>query len=212
MRRIFVISLVLALALLVVGCGGSTASTTTTATAAAVTTAPPTTTTTLRTTTTMAATTTTQVMMTTTTAAPATTTSVAAITPSPELRAYALKLVAWGTALEQIPDAVALSTTHISKVTHAQLKAAEAYATAAHGALDKLKAIEPPAEAAAVQKTLITEFSGVVDAVDKGVQALKNKDQAMLDAASAQAEDFASQISALMQAWESSVTGGTPTS
>lgn len=200
MRRIFVISLVLALALVVVGCGGSTASTTTTASAAAVTTAPPTTTTTLpTTTTTVATTTTTQMMITTTTAAPATTTSVAATAPSPEVRAYAQQLVAWGIALEQIPDSVALSTTHISKVTHAQLKAAEAYATAVHQALDKLKAIEAPAEAAAIQKSLITDFSGVVNAVDKGVQALKNKDQAMLDAASAQAEKFASQISALMQ-------------
>ena len=55
------------------------------------------------------------------------------------------------------------------------------------------------------------DFSGVVDAVDKGVQALKNKNQALLDAASAQAEKFAAQISALMQAWQSSVTGETPT-
>ena len=75
MRRVFVSSLVLALALLIVGCGGSTASTTTTG-PPAVTTAPPTTTTAPpTTTTTMPTTTTTSVLATTTTAEPPTTTT-----------------------------------------------------------------------------------------------------------------------------------------
>jgi hypothetical protein len=205
MRRVFVVSLVLAISLLILGCGGSTAGSTTTSSPAAVTTAPPTTTTTSATTTTSQATT-------TTTAAPATTTSGAATALTPELKAYALQLVAWGTALQQIPQADGFSITDISKVTAAQLKAAEAYATALHGALDQLKAIKAPAEAAVVHESLTTAFSGLVDATDNGVKALKNKDQAALDAANAQAANLVSQITQLMQSWQSSVTGGTPAS
>jgi Domain of unknown function (DUF4352) len=66
MRRVFAVSLVLALTVLIVGCGASTATNTTSAPAAAVTTAAPTTTTAPPTTTTTMATTTTEETTTTT--------------------------------------------------------------------------------------------------------------------------------------------------
>jgi hypothetical protein len=175
-----------------------------------------------------AAVTSTQAATTTATAAPATTTESSATTattaaagsvtlPSlqmtPELQAYIQQMQTWAGALDVLPSADdPLLITDLSEVTDVQVKAAEAFATAAHGALDQLKAIKPPAEVAALQESLISALSSEVDATDKAVQALRSKDQAMLDAAIAESGQLESQWEGLMDSLESLLTGGTPAS
>jgi hypothetical protein len=198
----------LALALVVTGCGGGGTTTTIQAT----------------TTSTQAATTSTQTATTTsantsaTTASGAATTATTATTESvtlpslqmtPAVQAYIKQMQAWANTLDLLPEADdPLSITDASDVTDAQVKAGEAFATAARGDLDQLKAIKPPAEAAAFQETLITALSGEVDATDKALQAVQNKDQAMLDAAVAQGDQLESQWGGLMDSLSSLLASG----
>jgi hypothetical protein len=157
---------------------------------------------------------------TTTSGAAATTTTAASVSvtlPSLQMtqavQAYIKQMQAWGDALDVLPQGDnPLSVTKVSEVTDAQVKAAEAFATAAHGALAQLKAIKPPAEIAAFQETLTTALSSQLDATDKAVQALRTKDQALLDAAIAQGDQLSPQWSALMDSVQSLLTGGTPSS
>ena len=132
---------------------------------------------------------------------------------TPEVLAYIKQMQAWADALDLLPQADdPLSITSVSKVTDEQVQAAAAFAIMAHGALDQLKAIKPPAEVAAFQESLTTALSSQVDATDKAAQALRNKDQAMLDAAIAQGGQIELQWSALMDSVQSLLTGGTPAS
>ena len=209
---IVLIPALLAFALVATACGGDETTTTIQA----------------MTTSTQAATDSTQVVTTSSTAVSATTTSGAATTatttatasvtlPSlqmtPAVQAYIKQMQAWADALDLLPQASdPLSITSVSTVTDEQVQAAAAFATMAHGALDQLKTIKPPAEVAAFQESLTTALSSQVDATDKAAQALRNKDQAMLDAAIAQGDQIELQWSALMDSVQSLLTGGPPAS
>ena len=209
---IVLIPALLAFALLLTACGGQ--ETTTTIHAAA--------------TSTEAATNPSQAVTTTSTAVSVTSTIGAATTattaatgsvtlPSlpmtPEAQDYIKQMQAWADALDLLPQADdPLSTTDVSEVTDEQVQTAAAFAATAHGALDQLKAIKPPANLAAFQESLTTALSGEVDATDKALQALRNKDQAMLDAAIAQSDQLGSQWGGLMDSLDSLLTDGTPAS
>jgi hypothetical protein len=187
-----------------------------------------TTTTIQATTSTQAATNSSQVVTTSSTAASAITTSGAATTATttatvsvtlpplqmtPEVQTYIKQMQVWADALDLLPQADdPLSITSVSKVTDEQVQAAAAFAIMAHGALDQLKAIKPPAEVAAFQESLTTALSSQVDATDKAAQALRNRDQAMLDAAITQGDQLELQWSELMDSVQSLLTGGTPAS
>jgi hypothetical protein len=176
------------------------------------------------TTTVQATTSSTRAVTTTSAVAPATTTSGAATTdttaatdsvtlPSlqitPELQAYIEKMQVFAASLQVLPAADdPLSVTDASEVTAAQVTAGEAFATMAHGALDQLKAIQPPAEVAAFHENLIVVLLAEVNATDKAAQALRNKDQAMLDAAKAESGQLEMQWSGLMDSLQSLLSGG----
>lgn len=170
--------------------------------------------------------TTTTAAPTTTTAAPATTTS-AAGTPTtaagsvtlpslqmtPEVQTYLQHMQQWLTALNSISSTDdPLKITDVSKVTDAQITAAEAVASKAHAALDQLKAITPPAALAAVHQSLVTLISGAADLTDKAIAALKKKDQAALTAVEAQANQLEAQMNSLFQSLLPLLMGGTATS
>ena len=194
-------TLLFALTLVVTACGGEATTTTSQATTSS-----------------------TRVVTTTSAVVPATTTSGAATTdttaatdsvtlPSlqmtPELQAYVQKMQVFAAALQVLPAADdPLSVTDASEVTAAQVKAGEAFATMAHGALDQLKAINPPAEVAAFHENLGTVLLAEVNATDKAAQALRNKDQATLDAAKAQSGQLEMQWSGLMESLQSLLSGG----
>ena len=151
--------------------------------------------------------------VTTTSTEAATSVTLPSLPATAEVQAYIEQMQAWAGALDTLSQADdPLSITDVSEVTDAQLKAVEDFATRAHAALAQLKAIKPPAEAAVFQEALITSLSGQVDATDKAVQALKNKDQALLDAAIAQGGQLALEWSGLMDSVQSLLTGGPPAS
>ena len=209
---IVLIAALLAFALVATACGGDETTTTIQA----------------PTTSTQAATNSSQAVTTSSTAASAITTSGAATTATttatvsvtlpplqmtPEVQTYIKQMQVWADALDLLPQADdPLSITSVSKVTDEQVQAAAAFAIMAHGALDQLKAIKPPAEVAAFQESLTTALSSQVDATDKAAQALRNRDQAMLDAAITQGDQLELQWSELMDSVQSLLTGGTPAS
>ena len=197
-----------ALAIGVVACGSGGATTTT---AAAPTTTVGPTTTAAPTTTTVAPATTTSSAGTATTAAGSVT--VPSLQMTPEVQAYVQKMQQWGLALASIPETDdPLKITDVSKVTDAQISAAEAVSSQAHAALDQLKAIVPPAALAALQQSLVTIISGAVEATDKAIDALKKKDSAAFAAAKTQADALETQMDTLFQSLTPLLMGGTATS
>jgi hypothetical protein len=170
--------------------------------------------------------TTTTAAPTTTTTAPATTTSAAgtattaagsvtvpSIQMTPEVQTYLQQMQQWTVALNSISRTDdPLKITDASKVTDAQITAAEAIATKARAALDQLTAIKPPAAFAAVHQSLVTLISSAADLTDKAIDALKKKDQAALSAVEAQANQLETQMNSLFESLLPLLMGGTATS
>ena len=157
------------------------------------------------------------VVTTTTAVALATvTTQPATARMTPELQAYLQHMQAWSAVMAKITPADAaddpLKITNVSKVTDAQVSMAEAMATQAHAALDQLRVITPPPALTAFQQMLVSLISGAVDATDKTVKALKNRDQAALDAARAEGDRLEAQLTSLMETLAPLLMGGTATS
>jgi hypothetical protein len=155
---------------------------------------------------------------TTTTAAPTTTTAAGSVTvPSlqmtPEVQTYLQQMQQWAAALNAISSTDdPLKITDASKVTDAQITAAEAVASKAHAALDQLKAITPPAALAAVHQSLVTLISSAADLTDKAIDALKKKDQAALTAVEAQANQLENQMNSLFESLAPLLMRGATTS
>jgi hypothetical protein len=98
-----------------------------------------------------------------------------------------------------LPTGSPLMVLDIGTITSADVQAATAYVTALAGALDELKAIQPPAEVAATHQKLVGAMSGLLAAATKGAQALQAKDGAALSAAQSDAQPYEAQITALTQ-------------
>ena len=135
---------------------------------------------------------------------------------TPEVQTYLQQMQAWLTAMAKItPEDAAddpLKITDVSKVTDAQVGTAETMAAQAHAALDQLNAITPPAALTAFQQMLVSIISSAVDATDKTVAALKDRDQAALDAARARGDQLEAQLTSLMEELAPLLMGGTATS
>ena len=135
---------------------------------------------------------------------------------TPEVQAYLQQMQAWSAAMAKITPANAaddpLKIIDVSKVTDAQVTTAETMATQAHAALDQLKAIIPPPALTAFQQMLVSLISSAVDATDKTVAALKDRDQTALDAARAQGDRLEAQLNSLMGTLAPLLLGGTATS
>jgi hypothetical protein len=209
-----------ALAFGAVACGSGGAAATTTMTAPPTTMmAAPTTTTAPPTTAAAAATTTSGAATTVTTAGTTTTVDIGSLTlptlqMTAEVQAYMQQMQAWAVTLQSVAPEGGdpLNVTDISKVTDAQVTAAEGMAAQAHKALDGLKAIKAPAELAAFHQALVGVIASAVDATDKGVQALQKRDQALFDAAKAQMDQIDTQMGSLMETLMPLLMGGTTTS
>jgi uncharacterized protein YcfL len=199
MRRLFVLSLVLALALLVVGCGGSLASTTTSAPATAVTTAP--------TTTTTAAPTTTTAAPTTTTAAPTTTT----LSETAVALKYAAAIMVWFEAFGKAVDSAAETPDDVTKITDAQIQADRAFLAQLHSLSDQWHAMQPPASMAAAHQKVADAFDALVTLSDKGVAAEASRDQAAYDAANAELDKLGTAFLAALEELQKAAQGGVPT-
>ena len=162
------------------------------------------------TTTTLAAVTTTSAGGTATTAAGSVT--VPSVQATPELTSYLAQIqVVFATVASLADSADPTKIADASQVTDAQIKAAEAALAEIRTALDQLKALKPPAELAAFQAALVAGIATEVDIVSKAIDALKNKDQAALDAAKASASQLETQMSAILDQLLP-LMGGTPTS
>lgn len=170
---------------------------------------------------------------TTTTAAPATTTTTAAATTTSaagtettagsmtvpsiqmtqELAAYLAQMQTLFGSLMSMPDTSnPLAITDVTKVTDAQIQTYEEALTQTKGALDGLKALKPPAELAAFQETLVGLIASEIDIATKAIDALKSKDQAAFDAAKAESEKLAAQMTAIFEQLAPLLMGGTATS
>jgi hypothetical protein len=114
------------------------------------------------------------------------------------MQQYRTELLAFGQALMSLPQGDPTSVSDVSKVTSADLQAATAFVTAMHSALDKLKAIKPPAEIAGPHQKLVDAITSLVAATDKSMQALQDKDQAALVAAQSDASALSEQILTLL--------------
>jgi hypothetical protein len=174
---------VTALVIGAVACGSGTAATTTTAQPATTTTAMATSTTTSQ-----------AAPATTSSSGPTASSTATSFQLSPAMRQYGTELSDFGMALASLPEGSPLGITDVSKLTSAEIQAAAAYATAVHTVLDKLKAIQPPAEIAASHQKLVYAINGFVAATDKGVQALQNRDQAALSGAQSDAVTYYTQM------------------
>ena len=173
------------------GCGSGTAATTTTAQPATTTTA-------------MAASTTTSAAaQATTSSSGATVSSTTTLVLSPAMQQYRNEIVAFGQALASLPNGDPTSVSDVSKVTSEDLQAGTAFVTAMHSAIDKLKAVQPPPELAAVHQQLVDAVSGLAAVTDKSLQALQGKDQAALSAAQSEGKPLASKILTLLQGLQS---------
>ena len=174
------------------GCGSGTAATTTTAQPATTTTA-------------MTTSTTTSAAAQATTSSSSTTVSSTAtsVQLSPAMQKYRTEILAFGQALVSLPNGDPTSVSDVSEVTSEDLQAATAFVTAMHGAVDKLKTIQPPPEIAAVHKQLVDAVSGLAAVTDKSMQALKDKDQAALSAAQSEGKPLAAKILTLLQGLQS---------
>lgn len=170
------------------GCGSGIATTTTTAQPATTTTAMATSTTTS-----------TEARATTSSSGATASSTATSVQLSPAMQQYRTEILAFGQALVSLPEGDPTSVSDVSKVTSEDLQAATAFVTAMHGAVDKLKAVQPPPELAAVHQKLMDATSGLAAVTDKSMRALQDKDQAAQSAAQSDGTTLAAQILTLLQ-------------
>jgi hypothetical protein len=101
---------------------------------------------------------------------------------SPALQQYKSDMSQWAAIFETLPEGDPTEITDVIDTSQVDVDAAVQFAAAVHGLLDQLKAIQPPAEIAATHQKLVDVIADLVAATDKAVDALKNKDQAAMDA------------------------------
>ena len=131
---------------------------------------------------------------------------------TPEVTSYLAQMQTVFGSVSSLPDSSSpFKVTDVSQVTDAQIKASEASLAQIQSALDQLKALKPPAELAAFQEALITGITSEIDIGSKAIDALKNKDQAALDAAKAESDKLDAQMNSILDQL-TPLMGGTATS
>jgi hypothetical protein len=138
--------------------------------------------------------------VTTTSAAGTDSTTGSSIAVTPEMEKYKTDMMAFAQALMSLPSAGDPSKfTDLSKLTEADTQAATAFIGVIHEALDKLKAIQPPAEFAALHQQLVDGIDKMVEVTDKAMAAVLKKDQAAFDAAKTEGEAVAAGLEGLIE-------------
>lgn len=132
----------------------------------------------------------------TTAGAPTTAGATTVDTATPE--DYKTTMAAWVTGPLQSLDTSVFGISDPANATAAQIDAVAAFVTQARAALDQLKAIRPSAEAAVPHAQFVQAFAGLIDATDKYVTAMRNKDASGLLAVEQAMATAQTQISQLM--------------
>ena len=206
---IALVPILLTMLLAMVGCGGATATTATQSVTATVAASSSTTMTAPTTTTTMATTTTTEAATSTTSATGPSTASTIAMTP--DVVKYVADFMAWTNAIQGIASQLGglEMARDVTKISAADLKAAEASVAVVHKFADQLRRIKAPAVVAAVHQKVVAGFDDLVAILDKELRAMRNKDQAGVEAAMAEGEAQTAFANA-MEEWSLLLAGTTP--
>jgi hypothetical protein len=107
-----------------------------------------------------------------------------------EIRQYVAEFVPWFEANQalhasNVPD-------DLSELTADDIQKAAQFVAMLHESIDQLRAMKYPEAAAAVHQKVVSAFDGAVMIVEKAFSALRNRDQAALDAVLAEEDAYTS--------------------